>query len=78
MEWRGRRESQNIEDRRGMSVGRAGGVGGVGVVALLVVGYFLGIDVTPLLNDPALTGGGVVSSSDEITKIKMRACFSSL
>ena len=60
MEWRGREQSQNIEDRRRMGGGavRAGGIGGVGGVAGLGVGYFLGIDVTPLLNDPSLTGGG--------------------
>jgi len=53
MEWKGRRGSRNIEDRRsrGASVGRAGGVGGVGVLAVVVIGYFLGIDLTPLLND---------------------------
>lgn len=54
MEWRGRRGSRNIEDRRGQGRGRgtaAGGIGGVGLIAVLVIGYFLGIDVTPLLND---------------------------
>ena len=57
MEWRGRRQSRNIDDRRSAStVGRAGGIGGVGVIVVLLVGYFLGVDVTPLLNDPA--GGG--------------------
>lgn len=52
MEWRGRRGSSNIEDRRasGVRSGRAGGIGGVGLIAVLVIGYFLGIDVTPLLN----------------------------
>jgi len=51
MKWRGRRGSRNIEDRRsaGSSMGRAGGVGGVGLLVVLVVGYFLGIDVTGLL-----------------------------
>lgn len=58
MEWRGRRGSGNIEDRRGVSGARAGGVGGLGVIAVLVIGYFLGIDVTPLLNDPGAGQGG--------------------
>ncbi len=57
MDWKGRRGSRNIEDRRSAGVGKAGSVGGIGLVAVLVIGYFLGIDVTPLLNDPALTGG---------------------
>lgn len=54
MEWRGRRGSGNIEDRRSArGTARAGGVGGLGLIAVLVIGYFLGIDVTPLLQDTA-------------------------
>lgn len=56
MEWKGRRGSNNIEDRRRMSGGRAGRVGGVGVLAIVIIGYFLGVDLTPLLNDPGATG----------------------
>jgi predicted metalloprotease len=54
MEWRGRRGSGNIEDRRGVRGTRGasiGGVGGIGVIAVVVIGYFLGFDLTPLLND---------------------------
>ncbi|WP_108501667.1 neutral zinc metallopeptidase [Paracoccus indicus] len=47
MKWRGRRGSSNIEDRRGM--GRAGGIGIAGTLVVLAVGYFFGIDVTPLV-----------------------------
>lgn len=35
-----------------------GGVGGVGALAIVVIGYFLGVDLTPLLG----TDGGQVSS----------------
>ncbi len=66
MQWRGRRTSRNVEDRRGRrSVGKTGGIGGLGMVAVLVIGYFLGIDVSPLLQ-----GGGGPSQqtvSQEIT-----------
>ncbi len=68
MEWRGRRRSDNIVDGRASGAGRGrasvGGIGGVGLVAVLVIGYFLGIDVSPLLN-----GAGSVQSagSAEIT-----------
>lgn len=56
MEWRGRRGSGNIEDRRSArGTARAGGIGGLGLIAVLVIGYFLGIDVTPLLQDTAAT-----------------------
>ena len=54
MDWKGRRGSSNIEDRRsaggrGRGAARTGGLGGVGLIAVVVIGYFLGIDVTPLL-----------------------------
>lgn len=60
MEWKGRRQSRNIEDRRRMGGGgaRVGGIGGVGLIAVLLIGYFLGIDVTPLLNDPGVSSQG--------------------
>ncbi len=67
MKWQGRRGSANIEDRRRMSGGRVVGGGGLGLIALLVIGYFLGVDVTPLLNDQAISGGsgGEVTAADE-------------
>ncbi|MFN4153218.1 MAG: neutral zinc metallopeptidase [Paracoccaceae bacterium] len=51
MDWRGRRGSRNIEDRRGSTGAKAGSIGGVGVIAVLLIGYFFGIDVSPLLQD---------------------------
>ena len=51
MDWRGRRGSRNIEDRRSSSGARVGGIGGVGMIAVLLIGYFLGVDVTPLLQE---------------------------
>ncbi len=69
MRWRGRRTSSNVEDRRGGRVvfgGRGGrrvgargaGIGGAGLVIVLLLGLFFGVDVTPLL-DP---GGGTVTT----------------
>ena len=66
MQWRGRRGSNNIEDRR--SMGRSGGagrLGGVGVIAVVVIGYFLGIDVTPLLNSAPQVQGENVTAEDQ-------------
>lgn len=56
MKWQGRRQSSNIEDRRRAGGGRVGaaGAGGVGVILIVIVGYFLGVDLTPLLQP----GGG--------------------
>lgn len=53
MRLRGIRGSRNIVDRRKLRGGRAGGIGIAGVLVVLAIGYFTGIDVTPLL-----TGGG--------------------
>ena len=52
MRWRDSRQSDNIEDRRGMSIPRGakiGGVSGLGLLAVVVIGMFLGIDPTVLL-----------------------------
>jgi uncharacterized protein len=49
MKWRGRRGSSNIEDRRRAGVGGTGQLSLVGVLIVVGVGYFFGVDVTPLL-----------------------------
>ena len=72
MEWRGRKGSSNIEDVRATTGGRGraqvGGIGGLGLVAVLVIGYFLGIDVSPLLNNPGAvenTGSAEITQADQ-------------
>ncbi|WBU64907.1 KPN_02809 family neutral zinc metallopeptidase [Paracoccus aerodenitrificans] len=50
MEWRGKRGSRNVEDRRRMGGAGAGGVGIVGMLAVLAFGYFFGIDISPLVS----------------------------
>jgi hypothetical protein len=62
MKLRGLRRSRNIEDRRrsGGGGGRGAGIGGVGLIVVLAIGYFAGIDVTPLLQ--GIQGGQVQSS----------------
>lgn len=61
MRWQGRRESQNVEDRRGRSGGvRAGGLGIGGIVLLLAISYFTGqnpADLLSGLDQTGLTGG---------------------
>ncbi|WP_296102458.1 neutral zinc metallopeptidase [uncultured Agrobacterium sp.] len=72
MQWRGRRQSDNIEDRRGMSTGgmgggggfrlptggRGGGVGIGGLVVILLISWALGINPLTLLS-----GGDMYSDS---------------
>lgn len=49
MRWKGGRRSQNIEDRRGVRLsGKAKG-GGLGLLALVLVGLFFGIDPSLIL-----------------------------
>jgi predicted metalloprotease len=49
MRWRGRRQSENIEDRRGMRVGRGVGIGGIGLVAVYLISMYFGVDPSVLL-----------------------------
>jgi uncharacterized protein len=59
MKWEGNRESDNVEDRRGMGGSGFGGRSiGLGTVAIaLVLSYFLGVSPTTVLN--VLTGSGI-------------------
>src|SRR5262245_63157019 len=55
MRWAGRRESGNIEDRRGMTAGRLGIGGGIGGLVVLVLYLFMGGDPEQL--QQSLPGG---------------------
>jgi predicted metalloprotease len=56
MRWQGRERSTNIEDRRRSGSRGAVAGGGIGVLAVVAVAYFLGIDLTPLLDEGGLAG----------------------
>jgi len=64
MRWQGRRESRNIEDRRGSrrAMG-AGGLGLGGLVLLLAISYFSGQDPAELLS--SLNDSGLSTSVDQ-------------
>lgn len=48
MRWRGRRGSSNIEDRRGIRFGRAGGIG-IGTIVLALLAIYFGQDPSVVL-----------------------------
>ncbi|WP_288063250.1 neutral zinc metallopeptidase [Rodentibacter caecimuris] len=57
MRWQGRRESSNIEDRRG-SGGNFGGGKGTGILGfiILLVGAYYGVDLSGLVGTPDFSG----------------------
>lgn len=92
MKWRGRRGSDNIEDRRGQAggggFGRGGfgggfggglggaprrgrggiGLGGFGLVAAVLIGWFFGVDLTPLLTGSPMGGTTTGSASRPLSQ----------
>lgn len=68
MQWRGRRGSGNVEDRRSMGAAGAGGMGVVGMLAVLAFGYFFGVDISPIvreLDQAPGEGSGPLTQEDE-------------
>ncbi|WP_262249491.1 KPN_02809 family neutral zinc metallopeptidase [Parapedobacter soli] len=55
MEWKGKRRSTNVEDRRGMSSGGKLALGGVGGIVVLVIGLLMGGDPGELLQQMQAT-----------------------
>jgi len=52
MRLNGRRESSNVEDRRGMSVGKMGGIGGIGgIVVIALITLLSGGDLSDVFNN---------------------------
>jgi uncharacterized protein len=68
MQWRGRRGSDNIEDRRGAGGGggRTAGIGGAGAIIVLLLGWYFGVDTSAFLGSGD-TGGQVSSAPAELT-----------
>lgn len=56
MRWRDGRRSDNVEDRRGMTVSRGFVGGGIGTILLVLVALYFGVDPTILLNQMSTTG----------------------
>jgi predicted metalloprotease len=70
MKWQGRRGSSNIEDRRRSSGTRkAGGIGGIAGIIILLAGLYFGFDTSGFVD----LGGTETQSSAEITEADERA-----
>lgn len=77
MRWEGDRQSENVEDRRGMSAGGRGlALGGIGTIVVVLVALFLGVDPRALLDQIATTAppavqqrGGPSGRSPEENKL---------
>ena len=69
MEWKGRRGSRNIEDRRSAGGGgRTAGIGGIGAILLLLAGWYFNVDVSGFVGDGAPSGqsdGGEITAADK-------------
>lgn len=66
MRWLGRRQSENVEDRRGLPVGRLAVGGGVGTLVVLVVVTLLGGDPRSLLQGVAPPAADPAAGSRQV------------
>ena len=58
MKWRNRRRSSNVEDRRGMSVSGVAKGGGIGLIALALIGMYFGVDPRVVMEVGGQLSGG--------------------
>lgn len=80
MKWRTGKKSDNIEDRRssGISGKAAGGIGGVGILLLLLVSLFLGVDPGQFIQGIDSAGGLTQPSQMSPQELNQSAEFVSL
>src|SRR5690606_11222559 len=75
MEWKGKRRTTNVEDRRGMSSGGKPALGGLGGIAVLSIALLMGGDPGQLLQQMQTTGvqtdGPVEISAEEAELTEM-------
>ena len=67
MRWEGRRQSSNVEDRRGSRPVKRGMVGGgLGLLAVVVISLFLGVDPRVLLSGLQTVDVGAPPSTEDV------------
>jgi uncharacterized protein len=71
-------ESTNVEDRRGMRVSRGLAGGGIGTIAIVLIGLFLGIDPSVLLQGNIDSGPPAQETRQEGVNDEMRQFVSSV
>jgi hypothetical protein len=62
MRWRTGTRSDNVEDRRGISGGKAGGLGIVGIIVVVILALVMGVDPTQFLTGTDLSLGSAPQS----------------
>lgn len=64
MRWEGRKQSSNVEDRRGQGSGFGGGKGpGIIGIIVLLVGAYYGVDLSGIMGDGTSTAGSTQQST---------------
>ena len=77
MRWQGRRGSSNVEDRRGMRYGRAGGIG-IGTIVLALIAIYFGQDPSVVLQgvQPSTPTGEQVPYEESPEEAQLREFIS--
>lgn len=78
MKWKGRRESTNVQDRRGMRSSKGMVGGGIGTIILFLVIALLGGDPTSLINNSSFIDSGAPSQYVESKEESELADFASV
>ena len=73
MRWEGRRESENVNDRRGMSPAMIGGGGGLITIVVMAIAFFMGADPRQLLQMVAQQGQQAAVEQRERSPEEIRA-----
>lgn len=67
MKWENGRRSNNVEDRRGRASGKIKG-GGIAIIVIVLIGFYFGYDLTPLLDQVETHNTTTVESKYKGTK----------